>query len=104
MPRINGIGPQDKSQSGRTCFPIQSPKIDQSASSVNSQAILTKIFGILLCSKCRPHLGANPVNAVARADNPDSRLVIKEVQELEKQTALDSAQEAMPESNSIPLS
>ena len=40
----------------------------------------------------------------ANADRPDSRLVISEVHEFEKQTAFDSAQDAMPESSSIPLS
>ena len=49
-------------------------------------------------------LGAKPVNAVASADKPDSRLVISEVQEFEKQTAFDSAHEATPEVNSIPRS
>ncbi len=54
--------------------------------------------------KCNPHRGAKPVNAVANADRPDSRLVINEVQELEKHTAFDSAQDATPDSSSIPLS
>ena len=64
----------------------------------------TKMFGILFAARCRPHLGAKPVNAVASADKPDSRLVISEVQEFEKQTAFDSAHEATPEVNSIPRS
>ena len=64
----------------------------------------TKIFGIRFFSRCKPHFGAYPVSAVANADSPDSRLVISEVHEFEKQTAFDSAQDAMPESSSIPLS
>ena len=62
------------------------------------------MFGTRFSSRCRPHLGAYPVNAVASADNPDSRFVTKSVHELENATALDSAHEAIPDSPSIPLS
>ena len=44
------------------------------------------------------------MSAVARAESPDSLLVIRDVYELEKQTALDSAQEPIPSSSSMPLS
>ena len=62
------------------------------------------MFGIRFSIKCKPHFGAKPVSPVASAESPDSRLVIREVHELEKHTALDSAQEAIPDSNSIPRS
>ncbi len=41
---------------------------------------------------------------MASADKPDSRLVMSDVQVLEKQTALDSAHVAMPLSFSMPRS
>ena len=99
-----GIIPQGNFHSGLICFPIQSPRILQSEIFSIFDSTMTWIFGFLLSSMCRPQRGAQPVNAVAKADNPDSLFVINEVYELEKQTALDSAQEPMPSVKSIPLS
>ena len=62
------------------------------------------MFGTLFYTMCRPHKGAHPVRAVARAESPDSRLVISEVYEFEKHTALDSAHDPIPSSDSMPLS
>ena len=57
-----------------------------------------------MLGEVEPQRGAKPVRAVANADKPDSRLVMRDVHVLEKHTALDSAHVAMPSSVSMPRS
>ena len=76
---IRGIGPQGRPHSGLICLPIQSPRMLQSVESAIVHSTFTRMFGTLFSARCKPHLGAQPVSAVANADRPDSLLVTSEV-------------------------
>ena len=80
--------------------PMMSPTMDHRVESDGVVVNRTMTLGRLFSSKCIPHRGANPVNAEARAESPDSRFVRSDVNELAKQTAFDSAQHPIPSRSS----